>query len=68
MSNFIIIKQVHKSQGDGGEQTFIKRIKNVIDAIYYSKKAYDCYEWFVENQDVIAGLISTLWDAFRSLL
>lgn len=65
--NKLIIQQVHKSQGDGGEQIFVKRVKNVIDIVFYSKKVHECYEWFVENQDVIAGLISTLWDAFRSV-
>lgn len=63
-----LIKHVHESQNDKGEHSFSKKVKNVIDAIYYSKKAHDCYEWFSENQDVIAGLISTLWDAVRSLL
>lgn len=65
--NKLIIQQVHKSQGDGGEQTFVKRVKNVIDIVFNSKKVHECYEWFVENQDVIAGLMSTLWDAFRSV-
>lgn len=63
----LFTKHVHESQNVKGEHSFLKRVKNVIDVIFYSKKAHECYEWFVENQDVIAGLINTLWDAVKSL-
>ena len=62
----LFTKHVHESQNDKGEHSFLKRVKYVIDVIFYSKKAHECYGWFVENQDVIAGLINTLWDAVKS--